>query len=286
MSAKGLSLVCYMRNHWLSAALLIGVLAFLAGCGDSPVIGDLAKNSFGKIYFDISHKSAYDVSIRKDVPQEEHLRAAHLRCLQIPKNEGRKSIMDALGNEQIYFSRSKCIFNLARYARDSLVCDEVIEAKAFFHNGTRFTPENCKAEVLSLIKSDQFYEKYKISPESYRPHQPLEVRIEPEGGKYKIIVVSEGALKGRYQTQIFVLPPENWTREEMIQLEPLEVEVNSGRDQSIFYFSGRGLNFPAYLKRFRVSATLIGPIEIEGVKTYDIFAQRKPVALISPEYRR
>ena len=101
------------------------------------------------------------------------------------------------------FHRSRCFQRIAVDERDSSLCKEVKERKAWLFDGSGFSEESCRELVAKRIAKDHEEAKAKDFSAIYRL-KSIRFFRNGNGEDFDLKVVSEGAFAGRYELELIL----------------------------------------------------------------------------------
>lgn len=126
-------------------------------------------------------------------------------------------------NYQAYYFRSECYQKLAVLNRDAELCDEVIEYRSLFLNGSAISQASCLTAVKKQISQDF---AAKVMPEAIHRIDRVEVH-QTSAGDWNITVIPAGALWGSYRLSVTLL---NSSGQVIGPLDKMETQLSDRTD--------------------------------------------------------
>lgn len=128
----------------------------------------------------------------------EEIRERRLaECMNIPEHEYSTGLLFNPPGYKTYFHRSECIQRLAIDERDLALCDQAMERKSWFFDGSAISPGSCRTAVDRKLDEERAELEQFLRSEPYRIESAT-IRRNGNGRDYDVLLDASGDYAARY----------------------------------------------------------------------------------------
>lgn len=232
----------------------------------------------------VFQRSAYEDALDK----MNHMHGVET-CQSIPASTYETFLLFNPSNVRTYYFRSYCFQQVAVQARDEKLCDQVIERKSLFFNGSGVSLAACRTAVTE-IKSKDFAAR--VRPESVHKIESIKFDAAPSGD-LEVRVVPAGTLWGTYSFSVSLLDSTGADLGKVFEIEthlsdrkdPLFTSLQRRKIQEMIASRdacGKGLNLRIDLKLLRDDAGQLQRSNLSATQLQSTARQSLPLKFTDP----